>query len=379
MNKKPVYTLFLSALAFCVLFGLSYASKKAPVKRTIAAVRTLPPAPVPAQRQPMAKPKPKLKKSSRTGVKRKITRNPKYWKKWRKNVSTNISKRIQRYLPGHNITCHPKNVWSLSVYPNAKRSTAVIMEELSPFLKQKLTQKQLKRIAKRIRHHVMGGIIRSTLLDGGNDNIGVLKLKGHFWTDAKGKKHPVLVFRGGFTKAPSKAGSCVHTLLRTGKVRHIVSLYDGDLLVVDDLRKQEKRAAQKVKASYVETRSVKKPYGHWRQALEEKATFKNPKHLRKVMVQMARLIREQILQPQGKTPRGNVFFHCGGGMHRSGLLAGVLRRCINKDPLPLIRRLFLYHSAYKGKKAPGGYEPLLLKFIKQFDCSLLKIKKAKKK
>lgn len=295
--------------------------------------------------------------------------------KWRTETRTEIRKRLRTFLKGIDLSaCTSNTEWSLVVYPNAKRSAKIIMKELAPHLKAKLTAKQKKAMSKRIRYHVMGAIIRTEILAKRQHNLGVIRLKGRTWTDAKGQKKPLLIFRGAFTAAPTKAGSCVQFLLHSAKVRHLVSLYDGDLLAVEDLRNKERLAAKKVNASYMETRSLGDRYGHWRHALQQQSTFQNPKTLRQVMRQVALLINEQILRPQGKSPRGNVFFHCGGGMHRSGVLAGVLRRCINNDPIKKIGRLHRYHSAYTSATLPGGYEPLLLRFIRLFDCSLLSSK-----
>ncbi|TNE43623.1 MAG: hypothetical protein EP343_32935 [Deltaproteobacteria bacterium] len=292
---------------------------------------------------------------------------------WRKVTRNEIRKRLQQYLnTKHLSACTSFTEWSLLVYPNAKRSASLIMKELTPHLKTALSAPQKKKLLKSIRTHVMGAIVRTDILSKRQHNLGVIKLKGRYWDDTTGVRHPLLIFRGSFTPAPTKPGSCIQFLLNQANVRHLVSLYDGDLLDVDDLRQQEKQAASKAQASYVETRDFNKRYGHWRHALQQKATFNNPKALRKVMKQVAMLIQEQILKPGGKAPQGNVFFHCGGGMHRSGVLAGVLRRCINREDMKKITRLHKYHSAYTSAKKTGGYEPLLVRFIREFDCSLLK-------
>lgn len=292
---------------------------------------------------------------------------------WRKTTRNEIRKRLQSYLNTKDLgACTSFTEWSLLVYPNAKRSAGLILKDLRPHLKASLSPQQKKKLLKSIRTHVMGAIVRTEILAKRQHNLGVIKLKGRYWDDTTGVRRPLLVFRGAFTSSPTQPGSCVQFLLNQANVRHLVSLYDGDLLAVEDLRQQEKKAASKVRATYVETRDFNKRYGHWRHALQQKSTFKNPKALRKVMKQVAMLIQDQILRPGGKAPRGNVFFHCGGGMHRSGVLAGVLRRCINQEDMKKITRLHKYHSAYTSAKKMGGYEPLLVRFIREFDCSLLK-------
>ena len=90
------------------------------------------------------------------------------------------------------------------------------------------------------------------------------------------------------------------------------------------------------------------------------------------MKQVAKAIRTRILHPQGNgAPAGNVYFHCGGGMHRSGMIFGILRRCINNDPMDVIEAEYKRHTAYRSPEKPGGFEPLNLRFIREFDCGLL--------
>ncbi len=220
---------------------------------------------------------------------------------WRMTTRNEIRKRLQQYLNTNNLgACTSFTEWSLLVYPNAKRSAGLIMKELAPHLKTSLSTPQKKKLLKSIRTHVMGAIVRTEILAKRQHNLGVIKLKGRYWDDTTGVRRPLLVFRGAFTSEPTQPGSCVQFLLNQAHVRHLVSLYDGDLLAVEDLRKQEKKAASKVRASYVETRDFNKRYGHWRHALQQEATFKNPKVLRKVMKQVAMLIQDQILRPGGK-------------------------------------------------------------------------------
>ena len=67
-------------------------------------------------------------------------------------------------------------------------------------------------------------------------------------------------------------------------------------------------------------------------------------------------------------------YHSSGGMHRSGMLFGVLRRCVNGDSMAQIEREYRRHVAYSSEQQPGGFESLNLRFIREFDCRLLKLK-----
>ncbi len=89
------------------------------------------------------------------------------------------------------------------------------------------------------------------------------------------------------------------------------------------------------------------------------------------MQSVARLIREQILAPKGGPLKGNVHIHCGGGMHRSGMIAGVVERCVNGEPEAVVAAHYRYHVGYHDAEHPGGLEEGNLRFIRDFDCKLL--------
>jgi protein tyrosine/serine phosphatase len=99
--------------------------------------------------------------------------------------------------------------------------------------------------------------------------------------------------------------------------------------------------------------------------------YDEPDKRRQAMEAVARLIREQIVAPQGAPPRGNLHLHCGGGMHRTGMIAGVLERCVNGTPLPVVEANYRYHVGYRDAAHPGGLEEGNLRFIRDFDCALL--------
>src|SRR5207244_9516797 len=99
--------------------------------------------------------------------------------------------------------------------------------------------------------------------------------------------------------------------------------------------------------------------------------YDDPAIRSEAMHSVARLIKEQILLPNGAPPRGNIHVHCGGGMHRTGMIIGILERCVNHEPPDVIDAHYKHHVAWHSDAQPGGYEPGNLQLIRDFDCSLL--------
>lgn len=221
---------------------------------------------------------------------------------------------------------------------------------------------------KRARHHALGYLVRSYFEQTRLHNLGVMELRGLHSVDARGVRRPLLVFRSGLVVEEGGGPSaCFRSLIEHARVRHVVNLYTGTF-PFQDLLAAERRFATSLGATYFDANDA--AAGNWRQLIEEEKDF--AKNLPRVMRGLAALIREQILAPGGAPPRGNLYFHCGGGMHRSGMVFGVLRRCFNRDPLPLIEEEYRRHTGWRSAREPGGFEPLNLELIRSFDCSLLR-------
>ena len=225
-----------------------------------------------------------------------------------------------------------------------------------------------------VRDAVFWWMVRAVLVEGDNNNLGAIVLAGHWWTDDRGIRRPVVVFRTAFTPDPAASGSCYSSLLAGGGVRHVVNLYDGEM-VVDDLVEGERRAAAAAGASYVVT--ANEDYGTWRAALREEIQPGPERDA--ALADLARLINDEILSPGGKPPRGNILIHCGGGMHRSGMVTGILQKAVNHDPWPTIEAIYRYHVGYRDEQHPGGFEPGNLDVIRDFDPKLLQVEEYESK
>ena len=133
-------------------------------------------------------------------------------------------------------------------------------------------------------------MVRALLVDGDNNNFGAIILKDRYWSDEQSQRHPLVVFRTAFVPDPQRSGSCYQSLLQAGHVRHVVNLYDGDMLV-SDLVAGERQAAAEAGASYVRTAEL--GYGQWRYAVRDATAADGG--VDEAMQTAGQLIREQIL------------------------------------------------------------------------------------
>jgi hypothetical protein len=262
--------------------------------------------------------------------------------------------------------CNPSVRWTPGLREQAAETAAQILQDLSP---ASLTVEQRKRLQDKAAATIFWRLVRLEIVDGDNHNAGVLPLRGFRWRDASGRSRPLLVFRSAITRIDPGEPSCLGSLLTAGGVRHVVNLYDADRIPIGDLLSREQALSRSCGASYLSPRQASDRYGPWREQLRQGPAGRGPDAT--AMADLARLIREQILAPGGQPPRGNVYLHCGGGMHRSGIVIGILERCINGTSMEVVSRRYLWHTAWQGADRPGGAEPGNLAVINAFDCASL--------
>ncbi|MCK5005268.1 MAG: hypothetical protein KAS21_09280 [Candidatus Aminicenantes bacterium] len=264
------------------------------------------------------------------------------------------------------ITCNSQNRYGSLLKPSADESAVKLRNKLMPFFKD-LEPGQKKHLMDELEDHIMWAMVRGVLIEGDNNNFGALVLKGRFWTDANGVKHPLVIFRAAFTPSPEKKDSCFRSILECANVKHVINLYDGEM-ELNDLIKSERETSSLLGASYVRTADL--DYGHWRAAIRANPEKNDERD--KATKNFARLIKEQILMPGGEVPKGNILIHCGGGMHRTGMVIGALQKVINGASMEEIKNTYSYHVSYKNKDKQGGFEQGNLDFIAEFPPELLK-------
>lgn len=259
------------------------------------------------------------------------------------------------------IKCNSQNRYSSELKPFSKVSAMHLLVKINPFL-NRLDDREKEKLMDELEDHIMWAMVRGVLIEANNNNFGAIVLKGLYWTDKDGNKHPLTIFRTAFTPDPSGKDSCYSSILEKGKVKHVINLYDGEM-EMDDLIKAEREAAEKFGTSYVRTAEL--DYGHWRDTIRKFPDAGPERETAKK--NLGRLIREQILNPGGKPPKGNIFIHCGGGMHRTGMVIGILQKLINGRPMDHIKKAYSYHTGYRGKEWPGGFEQGNLDLIEEFE------------
>lgn len=257
------------------------------------------------------------------------------------------------------IRCSTLVRWEPGLLRYAKRSVEGIAKlwEVSP------DPAELKRAVR----HALGYLVRLHYDQTAPHNLGVTVLRNVHHTDEKGLRHPTLLFRSAVISCPGGDCVCFRSLVKHGGVRHVVNLYGGSF-PFRDLIEQEKQLASQLQVSYFD--AADQPGLAYRSLVKRPQDYE--RNRQQAMGNLARLIREQLLRPGGSPPRGNLYVHCGGGMHRSGMLFGAIQRCVNQEPMNRIEAQYKRHTGYRSEKQPGGYEPLNLRFIREFDCSLLK-------
>lgn len=258
------------------------------------------------------------------------------------------------------VRCRSDVLWNPTVMNDAQAATRDILEGLAA------DGEAVQRIAaqEKLAETVRWWMIRTVILSSNSHNFDVVALNGV--KNSEGK--PVLLFRTGITPHPEEVGSCFQSLLANAGVRHVVNLYEGKMPATD-LANAERQTLESFGGVYYEASRGSDDEGQWRARLKANNT---PAEQRNAMQVVARIINEQILRPAGNLPRGNILIHCGGGMHRTGMIVGVIERCINGASQNDIESHYKAHTAWQSDAFPGGFEQGNLDFIRAFDCNLLK-------
>ena len=257
------------------------------------------------------------------------------------------------------LQCLPRQRWSTTLRAEAKFTAGQLLDELGR-LGMTLPDDKREPARKAMVETLFWRMVLTQLVDGDMHNLGAVPLAGLHAADGT----PLLLIRTSFTPAPERADSCVRSLVAAANVRHIVNLYAGPM-PTEGLEAAERQIVQAASGSYYTARGD--PDGNWREDLREGDGDAQLNAMRAV----ARLIKTQILHPGGAAPKGNVQVHCGGGMHRTGMVVGVFDRCVNRAPWPDVAAAYKRHVGWRSDAEPGGFEPRNLAFIEQFDCALL--------
>ncbi len=266
------------------------------------------------------------------------------------------------------IHCNQRVIWAGHLQEDSQAFYRDLEAYLSPLMRRRIRRADREMAQEQIEALAMNWFIRALIIHGEQNNLGAVVIPQVQWTDDDGNQHPLTIFHSATTPYAAEDDSCFRSLLRNGRVRRVIKLYDGDV-PLRDLLDAEAHVAEEMGAEYVDTSQGELTYRGWREIAanaeasdEERAT---------AVERLTALIRDHILAPGGQAPTGNVYFHCAGGMHRSPLVAGILRRCVAQESADVVREAMQIHAAYQSSDDQGGWEQPLLDFVERFDCSLL--------
>jgi hypothetical protein len=255
------------------------------------------------------------------------------------------------------ILCNSDMYWQ----PELSEYTARAVREVAQILSTEPTQAQVEKA----KHAILGYLVRNQFMLLKSNNMSAIRVKDHFYTK-NSEKYPLIIFRSAVMTDAPQPDSCYQSLLTHGNVGHVINFYGGTFPFYDFIE-QEKAVA----ASYgVDYHNEAETNRRWRGLIEKEADFQVNKD--QAMATVAEIINTQVLRPQGKPPAGNILMHCGGGMHRTGMIIGIIQRCVNQDSAKIIEQDYKRHTGYISDESPAGFEPLNIRFIQEFDCSLIK-------
>lgn len=158
------------------------------------------------------------------------------------------------------------------------------------------------------------------------------------------------VYRGSFmTGNPT----CIQNLVKTKGVESIVNLYSGDIGAHIQLANDERLIFEKAGGhSYFQVLNY-----DYKLARTPENTVIN-----KVV---------EIIKTIESAP-GNVFVHCFGGIHRTGIAFAVMQKCLNKLPIEQVISEYRCHALYENEARQGGRKEENELVIQHFPCNLLK-------
>ena len=174
-------------------------------------------------------------------------------------------------------------------------------------------EKQLKCT----KHVLLGWFVRRMFKCRKDRNVGAVVLRDMF--DECGR--PIVLFR---SQVMAYSGSCFQDLLNHGRVRSVHNIYAGTFPVHDwiEMERRESKISVQPPSTYFDER-VRRRVRKWRRMVDN-YDKSDERVKRNAMILCAR----QIVQILRSCAKGNALVHCAGGMHRTGMLVGIIRRYV---------------------------------------------------
>lgn len=131
--------------------------------------------------------------------------------------------------------------------------------------------------------------------------------------------------------------------------------------------KRRKKVIKEHGGTYHDERD-ENPSRKWRYLIQKEKGYNDQKTKEQAQDFVAMVIKD-ILLPTGNQPKEgeSVLVHCGGGMHRTGMIVGIIRKVFSDaDVETEILVDYRKHVGWKSEEQPGGREALNEKFILEF-------------
>jgi len=176
----------------------------------------------------------------------------------------------------------------------------------------------------------------------------------------------VILYQSATMVDLGKERSLYRNLVKKGNLKHVANIYAGPF-PLGDVYEEEKKIIEQNGGIFQDERA-ERPSRKWRYLIQKPQDYEKQK--RHAMTIVAGVIKS-ILLPKGKLLEGNILVHCGGGMHRTGMIIGIIRKAFSDATMEEIIDNYRFHVGYKDEQFTGGAEPLNIKFIQEFDTSLI--------
>jgi hypothetical protein len=146
---------------------------------------------------------------------------------------------------------------------------------------------------------------------------------------------------------------CLSALIQNENLKNIIYLYSGDYV-------------NEEKIPYIEEASLYKSGGNtYIRILNFSDEFKSDKEREQLENRVSDVIKTIL------TLKGPTLIHCVGGWHRTGIVYGVLEKCIQKKPIDKVILNYKKHVGFFSKKQPGVFKQTNVDFLNHFNCSKL--------
>jgi hypothetical protein len=175
-----------------------------------------------------------------------------------------------------------------------------------------------------------------------NNNIG-----GEVFNFQSGKK---VVYRSSILNGNP---TCMKELTQDKNVATVIYLYNGPYVDEKEIPYQEKEIFTKYGGEF------------YINALDFEDTGNEAEITSSRNHKISDIIKYIAVSPK------NVLIHCLGGMHRTGLIYGILQKCINHEPEEKIIEVYKKHVGYKSKDDAGTFYQEDIDTIKAFPCNYL--------